>query len=225
MIHSVKQNLFFWLTVAFLHMVIAAPAFGQMQGSTIYSDAWGDDNYVYGSGVTDSPYNSYNHTFRAVTTMQSPNGRVSSYDTGYGSYASAFVSLSFDENDLGLYTIDTDHYDYCPIVLSEIFVGHSGAAAKTGRVILCYDFYRYDAATNLCYFQIQSNCPVTRCKTGNSSHSRLKAADLNCPPKVAVKFKWVEQETSSGCYCILTCYKTSDAPLYDDPTCFCSDTM
>jgi hypothetical protein len=164
MIHSVKQNLFFWLTVAFLHIVIAAPAFGQMQGSTIYSDAWGDDNYVYGSGVTDSPYNSYNHTFRAVTTMQSPNGRVSSYDTGYGSYASAFVSLSFDENDLGTYTIDTDHYDYCPIVFSEIFVGHSGAAVTTGFSADCYSFYRYDDNDGCWYLPI-SGCS-SKCLLG-----------------------------------------------------------
>ncbi len=118
-----KRNPFFWLSVVLLNVVIAAPAFAQMQGSANYSDAWGDSDYVYGGGVTDSPYNNYNHTFRAVTTLQSPGARVSSYDTGYGSYASAFVSLSFDANDLGLYTVDTDHYDYCPVVFQEIFVG------------------------------------------------------------------------------------------------------
>lgn len=226
MIRTVKRNVLFWLTVAFLHVVIAAPAFAQMQGSANYSDSWGDSNYVYGSGVTDSPYNNYNHTFRAVTTMTSPNGRVSSTDTGYSSYAAAFVSLSFDDDDLGLYTVDTDHFNYCPIVHSEIFVGHSGAATRTGRVILCYDYYDYDAATNLCNFQIQTNCPVNRCKTGNASHHRSRAADLGfCPAKVAVKFKWTEQETSSGCYCILTCIKTSDTPIYDGSPCFCSDTM
>lgn len=121
-----KRNPFLWLSVVLLHVVIAAPAFAQMQGSANYSDSWGDSSYIYGSGVTDSPYNNYNHTFRAVTTLRSPSGRVSSYDTGYGSYASAFVSLSFDANDLGLYTVDTDHYDYCPVVFQEIFDGSTG---------------------------------------------------------------------------------------------------
>lgn len=36
--------------------------------------------------------------------------------------------LLFDENDLGLYTVDTDHFDYCPMVFQEIFVGHSGGS-------------------------------------------------------------------------------------------------
>lgn len=196
MIHNVKQNLFFWLTVVFLHIVIAAPAFGQMQGSTIYSDAWGDDNYVYGSGVTDSPYNNYNHTFRAVTTMQSPNGRVSSYDTGYGSYASAFVSLSFDENDLGLYTINTDHYDYCPIVLSEIFVGSSSAAATKGVTYLCYEYYNQTG--NLCEYTIANDCPVTRCKE-NFYHYVKPQSLLLCPGKWRVKRQWVEKQDGCGC--------------------------
>jgi hypothetical protein len=47
MIRTVKRNVLFWLTVAFLHLVIATPAFAQMQGSTYHSDSWGDGDYVY----------------------------------------------------------------------------------------------------------------------------------------------------------------------------------
>lgn len=39
-----KRNPFLWLSVVLLHIVIAAPAFAQMQGGASYSDAWGDEN-------------------------------------------------------------------------------------------------------------------------------------------------------------------------------------
>lgn len=54
--------------------ILAVPAFAQMQDSTIYTDTWGDPDYLYGCGVTDSSYNYYGHTFRSVSTMTSPNG-------------------------------------------------------------------------------------------------------------------------------------------------------
>ena len=71
------------------------------QSTAWYSDSWGDDYTLYGSGVSYSSYNTYSHTFRVITTMTSPNGRSATSDTGYSSYASSFVSLGIDENDLG----------------------------------------------------------------------------------------------------------------------------
>lgn len=128
MTHIVKRNFLYWMAVAFLQLVIATPAFAQMLGSTTYSDSWGDENYIYGCGVTDSSPNSYNHTFRAVTTIVSPNGRSASYDTGYGSVASAFVYLTLDEYDLGNFTVNTDHFDYCPFVFAEAFLAATSAS-------------------------------------------------------------------------------------------------
>lgn len=224
MIHIVTRNFLFWLAVVFLHLVIAKPAFAQMVGASSYTDSWGDDYNVYGSGTTDSPYNNYNHTFRAVTTIVSPSGRSSSQDTGYSSYATAHVSLSFDENDLGLYSVDTDHYDYCPIVSQEVFSGHTSAAVKTGLTILCYDYYGLDTTTDRCLFQIQNDCPVTKCKSTNLSYSRPRAEGYGCPSKVAVKFRWTEKQ--SDCICLITCIKTSDVPLYDNPdVCICVQTV
>jgi len=216
MTYTVKRTLLFWLTVVCLSVAIATPAFAQMQGSTTYSDSWGDSDYVYGSGVTDSPYNSYNHTFRAVTTMVSPLGRVASYDTGYGSYAVAFVSLSFDDNDLGLYSIDTDHFDYCPIVSQEIFVGHSGAAIKTGRTLLCFNYYDNDPPTH-CFYTIQNPCNVTICK--KNAEALPKIENVPCWPKVAVKYRWtIENE----CTCEPNCIRTSFTPLQANETCNCT---
>lgn len=133
---TARIGFIFSVAIVFLSVMTTKPAFGQMQGVSSYSDAWGDDNYVYGSGVTDNPYNTYNHTFRAVTTIMSPNGRISTSDTGYSSYATAFVSLEFDENDLGVYTVDTQHYDFCPIVSQEIYNGSTGSAVRTGITII-----------------------------------------------------------------------------------------
>lgn len=132
MIYTIRRSFLIWLTIAFAQVVIVTPAFGQMQGAATYSDSWGDVYNIYGSGTTDSSYNSYNHEFRAVTTLASPNGRMSSQDTGYSSYATAYVALSFDQNDLGLYTVETEHYDYCPIVFQEVYVGYTYASAEAG---------------------------------------------------------------------------------------------
>lgn len=219
MTHTLKRNFLFWLTIVFLHIVIATPAFAQMQGSTTYSDSWGDGDYVYGSGVTDSPYNSYNHTFRAVTTMTSPLGRVSSYDSGYGSGA-AFVSLSFDEDDLGLYTVETDHYDYCPIVFAEAFIGHSGSSVRTGRTLLCFNFYELSDSGLNCIYILQNPCEnVTRCK--KTVESLPKIANVSCWPKVHVKYRWVEKQ--DGCQCNITCTRTSFTPLQANDPCNCSE--
>lgn len=220
MIRTMKRNVSFWLTMVFLLVVIAVPAFAQMQGSTLYSDSWGDDNYVYGHGVTDEPYNTYNHTFRAVTTITSPLGRNSSYDSGYGDGV-AFVSLSFDENDLGVYYVTTDHYDYCPIVLAASFIGSTTVTALSGITLVCYDYSSYRRSTNECVYRIQDDCPVTRCRITAYTRYKWPHPSNSCPIKVYVKYKWTE----SGPNCECNCVKTSDTPTYtpDDPTCVCKE--
>lgn len=107
--------------------------FGQMSAYT-YSDLWADDNgNLYGCGVTDEGYNTYSHQARVITTLTSPNSRSSSQDTGYqGSYACATVYLSFDESDIGMFNLSSDHIAYCPVVFQEISYGStfdSGTAA------------------------------------------------------------------------------------------------
>src|SRR5574341_157467 len=100
-------------------------ALGQMGSTSTYSELWADQNgNLYGCGVTDETYNSYNHQARVISTLTSPNGRSASTDTGYtGSYACASVYLSFDENDVGCFNLGSDHYSYCPVVFQELFNG------------------------------------------------------------------------------------------------------
>ena len=217
MIHIVKQNFFFGLTVAFLHIVFASPAFAQMGGSTYYSDAWGDGEYVYGVGVTEDYYNSYNHTFRAVTTMQSPLGRVSSYDTGYDSSAVAYVGLSFDENDNGIYTVNTDHFNYCENILREISLGSSTAAAKSGVTNVCFRFLFL--TSNVCQYSREFPCPVTKCNLDFSHSYTLAPGEATCPVTLRLKYSWTEKV--DGCGCKTNCYyRGTTTP---GATCYCTE--
>ncbi len=130
----------------------ALPAFGQM-GAAFYSDSWADESGdVYGFGVTDSSYNQYNHESRAIVTLSSPNGRVSSYDTGYGSsYATGYVYLSYDENDVGAYTVNSEHWDYCPVVFADIYQGSSGSQTQTCTDTCTQCRTQRQNQTTLCY--------------------------------------------------------------------------
>ena len=215
MIHIVKQNFFFGLTVAFLYIVIASPAFAQMGSSTYYSDAWGDGSEVYGVGVTEDYYNSYNHTFRAVTTMQSPLGRVSSYDTGYDSSAVAYVGLSYDENDNGVYTVNTDHFNYCENILREISLGSTSTGVRKGMVNICFAFDIQSG--NTCNYVMQSPCPITRCIL--NAYSYNKQPNELCLVKVRMTRSWTENDI--GCACISTCITKGVA--YSGLTCYCTE--
>jgi hypothetical protein len=215
-----KQNFLLGLAVL---CVLATPAFAQMQGSSIYTDAWGSPSYIYGSGVTDPGYNTYNHDSRAVTTMISPKGRISSNDTSYTyGAASSFVALLFDDNDLGEYIIDTSHYDYCPISGAETPLGSTYAQVTTGWVTICYDYYSYNPVTDLCSFQVQGNCPVTRCKGTNMSCTRTKEAGKTCPAKVWIKFRFTE--TKTDCMCSTICVKGT-VDVLDEEFCTCAESI
>jgi hypothetical protein len=105
--------------------------FGQM-GPTTYSDLWADESgYLYGCGSTDEGANNFGHEPGARSTLRSPNGRVSSYDSGIGSGV-AFVSLPFDPNDLGNFFLSTEHYDYCPVANTILNYGSTNASTTAG---------------------------------------------------------------------------------------------
>lgn len=110
-------------------------------GQTTYSDIWSDGSDIYGCGLTEDYYNSYNHTFAVATTIQSPNGRSSTTGAGYNTpYARADVSLGFDESDLGDYFLNSEHNYYCPIVSEYYFAGTTGAAAAASVYEVWYGF-------------------------------------------------------------------------------------
>ncbi len=112
--------------------LVSLPALGQM-GTSSYSDAWTDENgNVYSSGITDEGYNTYSHQARVVSVLTSPNGRVSWNHSGYGgSYASAIGYLGYDGNDVGFYFVSSDHWSYCPYVMTDIYQGQTSNQAQT----------------------------------------------------------------------------------------------
>ena len=100
----------------------ATPTFAQtyMGSSARYSDVWLNDSNqnaprIEGAGVTDDAYNSFGHKYWVQATLTSPNGRKATLTTSqYVSYARAIVSLAWDWNDMGTYTISSIHYMSCP---------------------------------------------------------------------------------------------------------------
>lgn len=151
--------------IVFITICINLPALGQMSYTTVYSDAWGDETYIYGCGVTEDYYNSWGHTFNAITTITSPQGRTSTQDSGYNTpYGRADVVLEFQDNDSGTYLVNTEHYYYCPVVFETYYAGAS-TASMTGSVHEVYYGFRYSVPNpysngTICNYQ---KCDVAPC--------------------------------------------------------------
>jgi|GEM_PF-5083685 len=154
-----RLSFIFSATIVFFSVMAATPALGQ--STSWYSDAWGDDLYLYGSGTSESSYNYWSHEFRVVSTMTSPNGRTATYDTAYSS-ATAYVSLDFDENDTGFYDVNSIHYDYCPMANQEIYYGSSYARVRVGVSVICNSFRGIDPnePINKCHYEPVEGCLV-----------------------------------------------------------------
>jgi hypothetical protein len=88
-------------------------------GAITFHDIWADDNgNVYGAGSTQALPNPYNHRSRVQVTLTSSSGRVTTFDTELCcSFAQAQVQLPFDENDVGTFSLTTEHRNWCPIAL------------------------------------------------------------------------------------------------------------
>ncbi len=93
------------------------PSMAPYYGSTNFSDEWVDeDGTVHAVVTTQALPNPFNHKSRATATLTSPNGRVASYDTGFCcGYAQSQVSLPFLETDRGLFTLCSQHRNFCPV--------------------------------------------------------------------------------------------------------------
>jgi hypothetical protein len=102
-----------------------------------YTDTWADDSgvseqvyfegeeidgpYIVGSGVTHIEYFEPYHEASVVTTLTSPSGQqTTAYDSEWWGYykqpftARAEVELLWNENEVGTYTINSEHSSYCP---------------------------------------------------------------------------------------------------------------
>lgn len=103
-----------------------------------YTDSWGDDSgvpegmiydegdtrdgpYIVGSGVTHMEYFEPYHEASVATTLTSPSGQqITGYDSDWWGYykqsftARAEVELLWNANEVGTYTINSEHFSYCP---------------------------------------------------------------------------------------------------------------
>jgi len=103
-----------------------------------YTDSWGDDSgvpegtiydegdvrngpYIIGSGVTHMEYFEPYHEASVVTTLTSPSGQqITGYDSDWWGYykqsftARAEVELLWNSNEVGTYTLNSEHLSYCP---------------------------------------------------------------------------------------------------------------
>jgi hypothetical protein len=193
----------------------SSPVYGQMGNISKYSDAWGDDNYLYGCGITEDQYNSYNHTFKAITTMTSPNGRVATQDSGFRApSARADVLLTFDENDLGNNLISTQHYTYCPVVRQTASLGSTGASVRSGISSTCYTYYRHDPNDGCWYLPI--NGCTSRCILGLVTYPLIPDGQGLCYQHIRVKQRWTE--TDCGCPSV-QCFFREKTPFYPCNTC------
>lgn len=92
-----------------------------VSGQVFFEDEVADGPYMVGSGVTHIEYFEPYHEASVVTTLTSPSGQQI---TGYGSEwwgyykqpftARAEVELLWNENEVGTYTINSEHLSYCP---------------------------------------------------------------------------------------------------------------
>lgn len=101
-----------------------------------YTDTWADDSgvseqpyyedepadgpYIVGSGVTSMRYNEPYHDAVVITTLTSPSGQqisLEDFDVSENYkpfYARAEVELLWSDNEVGTYTISSEHRSYCP---------------------------------------------------------------------------------------------------------------
>src|SRR3990172_6914633 len=93
--------------------------------------AEGSDGTVYGWGVTDVTNYSMYHMAWATTTLTSPvKHRQASSTASAQNWTRADVSLPFDPDDLGTYSVSTFHEGYCYWIYAFILAATSLASAS-----------------------------------------------------------------------------------------------
>jgi len=97
-------------------------------GSSTYSDAYADDDYVYGTGNTLGALEI--HSYGVHVTIESPLGRTASQ---YGSFGfgdvSTSVALTWNVDDFGVYGIRSEHELYCWYVHDTFWLATTTAAS------------------------------------------------------------------------------------------------
>jgi hypothetical protein len=175
------------LTLLSFLWVCHTSAFSQMGSSSTYSDSWVDDSNpdagaIVSIGVTQDSSNGYGHTYWVVTTLTSPNSRTAratSYQTnGYNAYTRAETTLPWDSNDLGDYSIGSQHWMCCPYMGGNPYTGAgcfpstTSVGAKAGSSRATYSFTSQNFCC--CTYHIIPNCYV-RCGPPEVSRVQVSA--------------------------------------------------
>jgi hypothetical protein len=96
--------------------------------SSIYSDGYADESYVFGTGNTLGAYPI--HWYIVDVTVTSPLGRTASQAGSYGpGDVSTSTALDWNVNDFGMYLITSTHRLYCWSALQEFYMDYT----QTGR--------------------------------------------------------------------------------------------
>lgn len=96
---------------AFMGILIVPSAFGSDFSDTWFDDSNPDAAFVVGAGVTDGDYTA--DAIDVETTLTSPNGRIVTGDAVGVFSARAEVTLSWDWNDFGDFSLQSVHQPYC----------------------------------------------------------------------------------------------------------------
>ena len=121
----------FIATVAALCFLAVSPAYGQMGNVYNYADASYDEyqGVVIGYGSVIDDYNSFGHDYSVYVIVQSPSGRMASFDSGFSSGGQGWVYLdTFGEE--GQFLATSTSTIFCPIAYT-YYPGGSASGSVT----------------------------------------------------------------------------------------------
>src|SRR6267143_1862890 len=184
----------FFTAVLFVGLIAASPACSQtMTYGTNYSDTWlsspnqtyvndtvtwDEDNparavyQVSGYGAVDGNTASYSHTYNPLTaTMYGPNGLTTNGSTSGSGYVRVDLTLPFDLNNPGNYSISHSESGFCPGCNCYHQLGGGGSGFAAGVSFACYNLVGYSLLGNrvIAAYQVFNPCPAT-CKASTASY-------------------------------------------------------
>jgi hypothetical protein len=169
-------KLSFYLLTMFVLIIFFAVI--SCHAQTTYSDIWFDDSdvdsdrlyeegeavpgaYVFAYGASQDNYNTYSHSYWVYTTIHGPDGRTgSSTSSTSSSYAYAEVGLgwTYDESQVGDFTVDTVHYLNCShsMYYGNPFSWHTFDLIRVGLSTACYQRGGSDGILDYFYLMCDS---------------------------------------------------------------------
>ena len=177
-----------------LSLATAAPAFGQMGSSAIYSDAWYDDSNpneirMIGCGVTQDNSNMYGHTYWVQTNLRSPAGRTASATSNSSNAWAVNIRIEtyllWDQNDVGDYLVNSSHYYRCPYMGGYVISNGSSKGFKVGASTVVFRHTGVQDSYGRCEYRLIENCNVLCTGSGRASH-------YACTPYMIVIEPWFD---------------------------------